>query len=57
LCKKGYYLPEYKTRAIHGEYLWKIFTKQAVCLQRTEIKIGNSPEKISKIALLEVLEA
>ena len=27
LCKKGLYLPALKSRAIHGEYLWKVFTK------------------------------
>ena len=25
--KKGYYLPERKSKAITGEYLWKIYTK------------------------------
>lgn len=27
LSKKGYYLPERGMRAIHGEYLWKVFTE------------------------------
>ena len=57
LVKKGYYLPERKSKAITGEYLWKVYTNQVYCPLATEIKIGKCKEKVSKIALLEYLES
>jgi len=56
LQKKGYYLPERKSKAINGEYLWKVFTKQVYCPMSKDVKIGRCKEKKSKIALLEYLE-
>lgn len=56
MSKKGYYLPELATRAIHGEYLWKVFTEQVYCPLRKDIKIGFCIEKVSKIDLVEYLE-
>ena len=49
LVKKGFYLPERKTKAINGEYLWKVFTNQVYCPKTVDIKIGHCKEKVSKI--------
>ena len=56
LCKKGIYLPEKGSKAIHGEYLWKVFTNQVYCPLRREVQVGHMKEKMSKIELLELIE-
>ena len=38
LVMEGYYLPEYESRAVTGEFLWKVFTGEIACLKRADIK-------------------
>jgi len=38
LIMESYYLPVYESRAVTGEFLWKVFTGEITCFKRNDIK-------------------
>ena len=56
LADKGHYLPSYDSKAITGQYLWKVFLKKVSIPMRNQVKIGYIPNYISKMELYETLD-
>ena len=56
LADKGYYLPELKSKAVTGPYLWNLFLGKIWCPYRKKISIAFIPGFVSKESLFEAIE-